>query len=135
MKTQRKAWDLLPGLSACSMPIFRRYPYVILAAFTFVLSVLFYGYHYPPFQGPLRPTHPPSKGHFNGSWNFTRDARNLQMNDTQCDLAFPDLFAEIDRAVGLRENKRITLKEVDSVRPIRGYNRAMIYDNQVEIAS
>lgn len=56
------------------------------------------------------------------------------MNDTQCDIAFPDLFAEIDRAVELRKNHRITLKEVDSVRPIRGYNRAMIYDNQVEIA-
>jgi hypothetical protein len=134
MKTQRAAWDLLPRQSVFSMPIFRRYPYVLLAAITFIVSALFYGYNYPPFQGPLREMHPPSKGAFNGSWNFTRDARNLQMNDSQCDLAFPDLYAEIDRAVELRKNHRITLKEVDSVRPIRGYNRAMIYDNQVEIA-
>ena len=53
------------------------------------------------------------------------------MSDAQCDLAFPDLFKEIDRAVELRKKTPITLKEVESVQPIRGYNHAMIYDNEV----
>jgi hypothetical protein len=130
MKTQRKTWDLLPHSSPCSMAIYRRHPYVLLAALTFVLSMLFYGYHYEPFR-PLRKAHPPSKGLFDGQWNFTRDARNLQMNDTQCDVAFPDLFMEIDRAVEWRKNHHISLREIDSVRPMKGYNRVMIYDNQV----
>jgi hypothetical protein len=53
------------------------------------------------------------------------------MNDAQCSLAFPDLFKEIDRAVKSRKENPITLKEIEEIRPIRGYNRAMIYDNQV----
>jgi hypothetical protein len=114
------------------MSIFRRYPYVLLAALTFILSVLFYGYHYEPFKPrPRPPLSTFSKGPFDGHWNFTRDARNLLMNDAQCSLAFPDLFKEIDRAVELRKEKPITLKEIEAIVPIRGYNRAMIYDNQV----
>lgn len=131
MQIQRAAWDLLPRQNTFSLPSLRRYPFVIFAASIFVVSVFFYGRRYPPFQGALREPNPPSRGTFNGYWNFERDARNLQMNNTQCDLAFPDLYAEIDRAVELRKNQRITLKEVEFVRPIRGYNRAMIYDNQV----
>jgi hypothetical protein len=102
---------------------------VLLAATTLLLSLLFLASH--PFQPALRLAHPPSRGAFDGRWNFTRDARNLMMNDTQCDLAFPDLFKEIDRAVESRKNRRISLKDVDSVQPIKGYTRAMIYDNQV----
>jgi hypothetical protein len=113
------------------MAILRRYPYVLLAAFTFVLSIMFYGYRHHTFQPHIQTANIPSKGPFDGQWNFTRDARNLLMNDSQCDLAFPDLFKEIDRAVESRKRKPITFKEVDSVQPIRGYNRAMIYDNQV----
>jgi hypothetical protein len=132
MKTQRKAWDLVPRSSVCSMSIFRRYPYVLLAALTFTLSVLFYGYHYEPLKSrPRKPLPTFSNGPFDGHWNFTRDARNLLMNDMQCSLAFPDLFKEIDRAVELRKENPITLKEIEAIRPIRGYNRAMIYDNQV----
>ena len=131
MKAHRKAWELLPRNAVCSVAIFRRYPYVLLAAITFVLWVLFFGYHYPPFQSRLRTANLPSKGIFDGQWNATRDARNLLMNDTQCDLAFPNLFKEIDRAVESRKKKPVTLKEVESVQPTRGYNHAMIYDNQV----
>ncbi|RFU24427.1 hypothetical protein B7463_g11911, partial [Scytalidium lignicola] len=55
------------------------------------------------------------------------------MNDTHCNLAFPGLFKEIDRAVELRKNHHVTLKEIDAISPIRGYNRVMIYDNQLYI--
>lgn len=131
MVAQRKAWDLLARSRACSMSIFKRYPYVLLAALTFVLSLLFYGYHNDPFHPRLRQAFPSAKVPFDGQWDFERDARNLLMNDTQCDLAFPDLFREIDRAVDSRKNNHVTLKEIDAIVPIRGYNRVMIYDNQV----
>lgn len=131
MRAQRKAWDLLPRSRACSSSIIRRYPYVLLAALTFVLSILFYGYNYEPFRPRLRQAFPPPKVSFDGQWDFKRDARNLLMNDTQCDSAFPDLFKEIDRAVDSRNINHITLKEIDAIVPIRGYNRVMIYDNQV----
>jgi hypothetical protein len=97
-----------------------------------MLSVTFYSYQYEPFKPQVRPPVPtfPS-GPFEGTWNSTRDARNLLMSDAQCSHAFPDLFREIDRAVDLRKENPITWKELDSIVPIRGYNRAMIYDNQV----
>ena len=126
-----KVWGLLPRSSGILSSIFRRHPYIFLAATTFVLSVIFYGYHYEPFQPLPRQSHPPGHGAFDGRWNFTRDARNLLLNDTQCDQAFPDLFHEIDRSVNSRRNHHITRKEIDEVGITRGYIRAMLYDQQV----
>jgi hypothetical protein len=131
MLPQRKAWELLPRSNTGSISKFRRYPYVLLAAITSILSVLFYAYHYELFHPRLKQALPPTNPAFDGQWNFKRDARNLMMNDTQCDHAFPDLFNEIDRAVESRSKHHITLKEMDAIRPIRGYNRAMIFENQV----
>jgi hypothetical protein len=53
------------------------------------------------------------------------------MTDARCDEAFPDLFKEIDRAVEVRQNDHITFKEIDSIKKVKGYMRAMIYDQQV----
>lgn len=132
MKLQRNAWDLVPRQNAFSLSMIRRYPYVVLAAFTFILFVSFYSYQYEPFKPQIRPPMPTfSSGPFKGTWNTTRDARNLLMTDAQCSHAFPNLFKEIERAVEFRSGNPITLKELDSIVPIRGYNRAMIYDNQV----
>jgi hypothetical protein len=53
------------------------------------------------------------------------------MTDARCDGAFPELFKEIDRAVEVRKNDHVTLKELDEIAKVKGYMRAMIYDQQV----
>jgi hypothetical protein len=53
------------------------------------------------------------------------------MTDARCDEAFPDLFREIDRAVDLRKDDHVTKKELDEIMKVKGYMRAMIYDQQV----
>lgn len=106
--------------------------YVSLAIIIFFSSVAFYGYYCEHLLQPrLRDTRPPKKAASDENWNFKRDARNLLMNETQCDLAFPDLFKDIDRAVASRQSNRITLKEIDETEKVRGYTRAIIYDQNV----
>ena len=68
---------------------------------------------------------------FNGTWDFTRDRKNLLFNNAQCDALFPDLYEEIDRAVRDRNGQQITLAELDSIEPRNGYVRGIIYDQQV----
>lgn len=73
------------------------------------------------------------EGHssFDGTWDYHRDRDNLLLSQEQCDLAFPGLFADIERARASREGRPITLQELDSITPKNGYVRAMIYDQQV----
>jgi len=66
-------------------------------------------------------------------WDFVRDARNLLMTDARCDEAFPGLFKEVDRAVELRQTDHITSRELDSIKKVKGYVRAMIYDQQLYV--
>ena len=68
-------------------------------------------------------------------WDFVRDARNFLMTDTRCDEAFPGLFKEIDRAVEVRKESHVNKKELDSIKKVKGYMRAMIYDQQVNKGS
>lgn len=111
----------------------------ISASAVIVVIVLFYTSRYasypslPPSRSSWEPTrnYHPNNGAFDGTWNFTRDARNLLLNHDQCDLAFPRLFQEIDRPVSNRRSRPITLKEIEGIQPMNGYIRAMIYDQQV----
>ncbi|KAJ5201986.1 CAZyme family GT90, partial [Penicillium cinerascens] len=73
------------------------------------------------------------KFQFDGAWNYERDRDNLLLTQGQCDQAFPDLFAEIDRASEARSLNPITIQELDSITPRNGYIRAMIYDQQLYI--
>lgn len=68
---------------------------------------------------------------FDGRWNFMRDRNNLLLDDAQCDVAFPKLFDEVERAVNNRRHNHITSDELDAIEPKNGYVRAMIYDQEV----
>lgn len=70
---------------------------------------------------------------FDGTWNYKRDAKNLLLDEEQCEAAFPALFVEPKRAEGDRKGKKITITELDDIEPLTGYVRAMIYDQQVRL--
>ncbi|ATZ52635.1 hypothetical protein BCIN_08g02930 [Botrytis cinerea B05.10] len=70
---------------------------------------------------------------FDGTWNYTRDYRNLFLTQEQCDVAFPGLFEEVERPVKLRKNKKVTKKELDDTPALNGFIRAMIFDQQLYI--
>lgn len=80
---------------------------------------------------PLRTIQLSHDDNFSGVWNYTRDAKNTKLSNEQCEVAFPQLYEEIDRAAGLRRKKPITLKELDEVPIANGYIRAMIFNNEV----
>ncbi|CAI7650745.1 unnamed protein product [Penicillium manginii] len=84
-----------------------------------------------PTRTPL--TQPQSQHSFDGAWRYERDRDNLLLTQGQCDLAFPDLFADLERAGAARADRPITLGEIDSVPPRNGYIRAMIYDQQLYV--
>ncbi|KAJ5085842.1 CAZyme family GT90 [Penicillium argentinense] len=71
----------------------------------------------------------------NWTWDYKRDRDNFLLTRSQCDAAFPDLYAEIERARADRLNNPITISEIDSITPKNGYIRAMIYDQQLYIIS
>lgn len=123
-------WDAFARNGNSSMSILRRRPGLptcLLVCFVFAISLL--GYISHPFNTRPRNLHPASKGKFESSWNYTRDAKNLKLSDAQCSQAFPDLYKEIDRAKASKS--RVTLKDIDSVPIVQGYVRAMIYDQEV----
>lgn len=106
-----------------------------------ILIVLgLYIYYQPERSRPLTyngvpdkfPAKKPNREHlFDGFWNYQRDRDNLMLTQDQCDQAFPDLYAELDRARDDRKSRPISLKELDAIPARNGYIRAMIYDQQV----
>ncbi|KAH7389054.1 glycosyl transferase family 90-domain-containing protein [Cadophora sp. MPI-SDFR-AT-0126] len=121
---------LLRG-TAFSLSIARRRRFPLLIFATLLFTSIFYNQKYHPFAPPPRNAHPRGKGSFDGTWNYTRDARNLMLSESQCMQAFPDLYHEIDRAVEDRRSNHVTLKEIDEMPVDDGYIRAMIYDQQL----
>ncbi len=127
--------DMFLRSTALSISVFRRRRYPLLVLTTAILTALLYIIQYRPFDPPPRNAHPASKGSFDGTWNYTRDARNLMLSEAQCELAFPNFYVEIERAVEDRRSNHVTLKELDEMPQAKGYIRAMIYDNQVNLPS
>lgn len=68
---------------------------------------------------------------FDGTWVYQRDRNNLLLDDSQCGVAFPRLFEEVDRAVTSRRGNHVSVVELDAIQPKNGYVRAMIYDQEV----
>ncbi|KAI9047234.1 hypothetical protein LZ554_008688 [Drepanopeziza brunnea f. sp. 'monogermtubi'] len=130
-------WDekryMLLRSTAVSISIFRRRRSPVLFTTTLLLVVIFYIQHFKPFAPPPRNAHPAGKGAFDGTWNYTRDARNLMLSEAQCKQAFPNFYHEIDRAVEDRRSNHVTLKETDEMSMGEGYIRAMIYDQQLYV--
>ncbi|KAG4030997.1 hypothetical protein MFRU_010g01230 [Monilinia fructicola] len=128
----------------------RRRPYPFVLAFLLVSLVLFYGsrreglspeviatprVHAPTAGSDLLQDsgHPSGRFGFDGTWNYTRDYRNLVLTQRQCDLAFPGLFEEVERPVQLRREKKVTRRELDETPRLNGFIRAMIFDQQLYI--
>ncbi len=72
---------------------------------------------------------------FNGTWDPKRDARNRLLSSVECELAFPGLFADIDRIVAAKKAHPITQTEMDEIQTGVGAMKAMIYDQQVGFMS
>jgi hypothetical protein len=111
---------------------------LVLVIFAVLLGVLIYsssgelGSSFDNFsqnRGPV--TSQAISTSFNDTWDFARDRHYLLFNNDQCNQIFPDLYADIDRAVKDRHGQRITLQEIDSIEPVNGYVRGMIYNQQV----
>jgi hypothetical protein len=87
-----------------------------------------------PAPAPWSAADPPP-----AAWSFDhrRDQRNFGLSDDQCDVAFPDLYREIDRAVAWRRGsglQNITPADLD-VKWKAEMLRAMIFDGQVTTPS
>lgn len=79
----------------------------------------------------------PSKPHSAKGWTFNavRDGNNHALNQAQCDVAFPDLYYEIDRAVAHRNDRSLPIKADDvsiSWRNDAAF-RGLIHENQLRI--
>lgn len=112
-------------------------PYLVVVPCILLALVLFiYWRPQPAIRKPGTSSftsQPHGQHQFTGTWDYTRDRDNLLLTQDQCDQAFPDLFAEIDRAREARSFNPITTKELDSITPRNGYIRAMIHDQQVSL--
>lgn len=71
------------------------------------------------------------------SWTYDseRDRNNHGLSTDQCDIAFPELYSEIDRAVEHWQDKKITPESIDLVKANDGGVRVLIHDQQLRIIS
>jgi hypothetical protein len=72
-----------------------------------------------------------------GEWQFQhgRDSLNFGLSDEQCAMAFPGLFEEIHRAVGVRLERQsnVSAADLDAVEAGRGTTRAMILNGKLRV--
>jgi hypothetical protein len=113
------------------MAVFRRRYFIIVLAVLCSSAILCWGWFQQTFQFRISTPLPLPEIVVGDSWNVERDSKNLLMNGAQCDAAFPDLYKEIDRAVAYRQDNHITLDEINKIEKVRGYTRALIFDQQV----
>ena len=85
-------------------------------------------------------THMPettNTGSSQGAWRFQhgRDDSDIGMSEDKCTAAFPGLFEEVYRAVGLRaeQQKKVSLADLDAITIERGRVRAMIINGTIRI--
>lgn len=98
------------------------------------------GYRYskdpdPPKSQTSHASLPPTKSPNGWTFNHKQDARNYGLSEEQCNIAFPELFKEVDRAVQYRKDTwgPITPDENDVEWRGDGIVKAMIHDNQLYI--
>jgi hypothetical protein len=67
-------------------------------------------------------------------FNASHNAKDYGLTAEHCDIAFPGLFNEIDRAIAYRKKiGMIALEEIDIAWKDTGVVRGLIYDQQVAI--
>lgn len=81
---------------------------------------------------PLPPP-PSSTKTKDGAWEFMvgRDAENYGLSQGQCRIAFPKLFAEIEKSVAARKGKPITAKELSQKKVGEGMVRVIVHRGEV----
>ncbi|KAF2161762.1 hypothetical protein M409DRAFT_58838 [Zasmidium cellare ATCC 36951] len=67
------------------------------------------------------------------SYEWERDRNNHGLTKEQCDIAFPELYNEIDRAVEYWKDRKITPQSIDLVDGNDGGVRVLIHDQQLRI--
>ncbi|CAK4028518.1 Hypothetical predicted protein [Lecanosticta acicola] len=67
------------------------------------------------------------------SYNWERDRDNHGLSAEQCDIAFPELYYEIDRAVHQWQDKKITPSMLDVHSINDGTVRVLLVDQQIRI--
>lgn len=113
----------------------------------FFLTFLIFGLHRSEgstryFLKSSRPSPPQcpsveSSAPSNDAWEFIvgRDGQNHGLSEEQCRIAFPKLYAEIDKSVLLKQEKHITYKELDSRDVEEGMVRGIIDQGEVSDCS
>ncbi|KAJ6006931.1 hypothetical protein N7451_004875 [Penicillium sp. IBT 35674x] len=71
----------------------------------------------------------------NDAWEFVvgRDGQNHGLSEEQCRIAFPKLYAEVDKSVLVKQEKHITYKELDSRDVEDGMVRGIIDQGELYI--
>lgn len=69
------------------------------------------------------------------SYEWERDGNNHGLTTEQCDIAFPELYNEIDRAANYWKDKKITAQSIELARGNDGGVRVLIHDQQLRIVS
>lgn len=69
------------------------------------------------------------------SYEWERDRNNHGLTTEQCDIAFPELYNEIDRAAVYWKDKKITPQSIELARGNDGGVRVLIHDQQLRIIS
>ncbi|KAJ5618302.1 hypothetical protein N7528_006945 [Penicillium herquei] len=71
----------------------------------------------------------------NGTWEFLveRDGQNHGLSEEQCNIAFPKLFVEIDKSAALKQETRISYKELNSRDVEDGMVRGIIDQGELYI--
>jgi len=119
-----------------------RFPVALLygtALTLVVVSVIYYTtVRSPSYIAPLQALHDglyEQSDSIFSSWSFVteRDSHNYGLNAAQCNIAFPSLYHEIDRAVKFRKQNKIQAEELDTAWRGDGIARCMIYNNQLYI--
>ncbi|KAI9649282.1 hypothetical protein NHQ30_001853 [Ciborinia camelliae] len=129
---RKTAMGMMEGIASAT----RRRPHAfILALLLTSIFLLYRSLQAPTAVHVLQPDSEDMSGRFgfDGTWNYTRDYRNLFLTQRQCDQAFPGLFEEVERPMKLRMENKVTRKELDDTPALRGFIRAMIYDQQLYI--
>lgn len=74
---------------------------------------------------------------YQGDWryDYARDGKNYGLSEEQCNLAFPELYEEVDRAVAYRRavGQNVSLQDMEVGWRGDGIVRAMIRDNQLYV--
>ncbi|KAF2192674.1 hypothetical protein K469DRAFT_621220 [Zopfia rhizophila CBS 207.26] len=68
-------------------------------------------------------------------WTFSyrRDGSNYALDEDQCQVAFPGLYEDIERAKGVRGRNKITEQELSSFKLTKGMVRAMIFNGELYV--